>query len=108
VVPYWLKPTNKPSTAPKLDAISVHKAFRLINCRRIVGTDDGFEAIEMPVAPDEVRPIFFHPKVPTDGCIKIANRKIKLCSIADSRKKYFDISGHNVVMRSRPSRSLQF
>jgi hypothetical protein len=30
----------------------------------IVGTDQGFEPNEMPIAPDGISPILCHPKVP--------------------------------------------
>jgi hypothetical protein len=63
-LPYWLKPTNKPRTVPKLDAMPVNEAFCILDRRCIVGTNNRFESIEMSVAPDEVSPILFHPKAP--------------------------------------------
>jgi hypothetical protein len=64
LLPHWLKPTNEPRTVPNLDAMPINEAFRLLDCRRIVGANNRFESIEMSVAPDEVSPIVFHPKAP--------------------------------------------
>jgi hypothetical protein len=64
LLPHWFKPTNKPRTDPKLDAMPINEALRTLDCRRIVGTNNRFESIEMSVAPDEVSSILFHPKAP--------------------------------------------
>ena len=59
-----LKPDDEPCPAPKLDAMPINEALRMLACRRIVSADDWFVAIEMPVAPDEVSPILLHPESP--------------------------------------------
>jgi hypothetical protein len=61
---HWLKSTDKPRTVPKLNPMPINEALCIFECRCIVGTNNRFESIEMAVAPDEVRPIFFHPKAP--------------------------------------------
>jgi hypothetical protein len=67
VLLHGLKTNDEPCSAPKLDAVPVNEALRTLDCCPIIGTNNRFEAIEMPVAPDEVSPILFHPKAP-DGC----------------------------------------
>jgi hypothetical protein len=46
LVPLWLNPNDKPRTTPKLDAMPVHKAFRLLDCKGIVRTNQRLIAIE--------------------------------------------------------------
>jgi hypothetical protein len=55
LLPHSLKPIDKPRTVPNLDAMPINEAFRLLDCRRIVGTNNRFESNEMSVALIRVR-----------------------------------------------------
>jgi hypothetical protein len=58
-----VKPNDKPRAVPKLDAMPINKALRLLDRFGIVRTNQRLESVEMPILPDEVSPILFHPKV---------------------------------------------
>jgi hypothetical protein len=59
-----LERDHQPGSTPKLNAARADKALCLLDCNRVVSTNQRFESVEMPVVPDEIRPIFFHPIVP--------------------------------------------
>jgi hypothetical protein len=59
-----LERDHQPGSTPKLNAARADKALCLLDCNRVVSTKQRFESVEMPVVPDEICPIFFHPDSP--------------------------------------------
>jgi hypothetical protein len=55
-------PRHEPRTAPKFNRMIVEKLFGLFDGFAVIAADDGPVVRKMFVTPDEVRPVFCHPK----------------------------------------------
>jgi hypothetical protein len=58
------EPNDQTRSAPKLDIVPIDKALSPLDCFDIVRANQRLEPGNVPIVPDDVRPIICHPQVP--------------------------------------------
>jgi hypothetical protein len=61
---FAFEPRHKTVGAPKLNVVPIDKPFGFLDCLRIVGADQRFKSVEMPIKADGVGAVFCQPDSP--------------------------------------------
>jgi hypothetical protein len=59
------QPDDEAVTAPKFNIVTIDKGLGLLDCFRIASANHRLRAYKMPIVPDKISSILYHPRPST-------------------------------------------